>query len=273
MTWDVLEKMFNRALAHAFSRRKLLFVFPVTALCGLITAICRIVSQGSGDWVGLSLAFLPIFLCAGILLALGILLTRAYHHEVKEIPVNYFEILKKAKSLLLGISYIAVPLIFAHLVLWMGLGVFYLLRAIPTVGHIVGSVLSFGPFLLVLGSLVLGVCSVLLLFYVTPSVALSSDMRPQVVERVVDQIKKNPFESIALPLLGMIPLLIATGLLSLAAVVTGIVYIDAPSGFALAFKWLFMMVPFCALLTPAIIFFFNFAAESHAFCRRKAKAL
>jgi hypothetical protein len=272
MTWDTLEKMFNRALGHAFSRRKLLYVFPVTALCGLITAICRIVSQGSGDWVGLSLAFLPIFVCAGIFLALGVLLTRVYHHEVKGISVNYFEILKGARSLLLGISYIAVPLIFAYLVLWMGLGVFYLLRAIPVVGHIVGSVFSFGPFLLVLGSLLLGVSAVLLLFYVTPSVALSSDIRPQVAEKVVEQIKQNPFQSIALPLLGLIPLLIAAGLLSLAAVVTGIVYIDAPSGFALAFKWLFMMIPFCALLTPTIIFFFNFAAESHAFCRRIAKA-
>ena len=271
MTWDEMEKMFNRSLRHAFSRKKLLFVFPITALCGLIAAICRIVSQGAGDWIGLSLAFLPIFLCAGILLALGILLIRIYHHEIKEIPVNYFEILKGARPLLIGIFYIAVPLIFAYLVLWMGLGIFYLLRAIPAIGHLVGSVLSFGPFLLVLGSLVLGVVSILLLFYVTPAVALSSDIRLQVAEKVLLQIKTNPFQSIALPLIGMIPLLIATGLLSLAAVVTGIVYIDAPSGFALAFKWLFMMIPFCALLTPAIVFFFNFAAESHAFCKRKAK--
>lgn len=268
MTWQELEKIFNRALSHSFTKEKFLLVFPVLALCGLLAVICRTISFGVSQWMMMSTAFLPIFLCAALLLAVGIVLIRIYHHEVKELPVQYLKTIRDAKELYLGIPYLAVPLIFAYLVLWMFLGIFYLFRAIPHAGPFISSVLSVGPFLLVVGSLALGVLSLLTLFYVTPAAALTSDLRPQVAERVFRELKENPFLSLVMPIISLVPLLLIVGILSLAAVVTQILYSEAVGGLSIALKWFFMMLPFCALLTPAVIFFFNFSAEIYAYKRR-----
>ncbi|NGX27028.1 MAG: hypothetical protein K940chlam6_00955 [Chlamydiae bacterium] len=268
MTWQQLEKIFNRAMKLTFSKRKFLLVFPVLALCGLLAVICRTISHGVSQWMVMSMAFLPVFLCAGLLLAVGIVLTRIYHHEVKGLELQYFKTIKGAKDLFMGIPYLAVPLIFAYLILWMFLGIFYLLRAIPHMGEFIGSVLSFGPFLLVLGSLALGFLSLLTLFYVTPAAALKSELRPQLAEEVFRSLKTNPFLSFVMPIIGLFPLLLIVGVLSLAAVVTQILYIESGGGLSIALKWFFMMLPFCGFLTPAVIFFFNFSAESYVLMQK-----
>ncbi len=264
MTALELEKIFNRSISHCFSKRKWFLVFPVLALCGLLTVICRVISHGAGQWMQMSLAFLPIFLCGGLLLGVGLVLTRIYHNEVKGITMPYFQVIKAAKKLFLGIPHLAVPLIFSYLVLWMVLGVFYLLRSIPHIGPFMSSFLSFGPFLLVLGSLVLGFLSLVTLFYLTPAAALKSELRPQLAEEVFRGLGQNPFVSFVLLLIGLLPLLLVVGVLSLAAVVTQILYIETTHGLTIALKWFFIMLPFCALLTPAVVFFFNFSAESYA---------
>lgn len=271
MTIADLEKIFNRSFTHCFSRKKWLLIFPVLVLCGLLAVICRTISHGAGQWMQMSLAFLPMFLCAGLLLAAGIVLVRIYHHEVRGGDIKYLKVLKESKSLIFGIPHVAVPLIFAYLVLWMVLGVFYLLRSIPHAGQVVSAIFSFGPFLLVLGSLFLGFLSLLILFYITPAAALKSELTPQLAEDVFQELKANPFLSFIMPLMGLLPLLLVIGILSLAAVVTQLLYIEGNNGLTVALKWFFMMIPFCALLTPAVIFFFNFSAESHVFLRKKLR--
>lgn len=271
MSWKELEKIFNRALLHSYSKRKCLLVFPVLALCGLLIVICRTLSYGASQWILMSLTFLPIFLVAGLLLAVGLVLIRIYHHQVKGLHIQYLKTIKDSKELFLGIPYLAVPLIFAYLVLWMVLGVFYLLRSIPQIGEFISSILAFGPFILVLGSLILGFLSLLTLFYITPAAALRSDLRPQLAEEVFRELRKNPFMSFIMPLAGLLPLLLVVGVLSLAAVVTQILYVDSGHGVSIALKWFFMMLPFCAALTPVVIFFFNFSAESYVLMRKALK--
>jgi len=268
MTWIQLEKIFNRALMHTFSKRKFFLVFPVMALCGFLAVICRVISQGVSQWMAMSTAFLPVFLCAGLLLAVGIVLTRIYHDEVKGVKYQYLKVIMGAKDLFMGIPYLAVPLIFAYLILWMFLGVFYLFRAIPHVGAFISSILAFGPFLLVLGSLALGVLSLLILFYVTPAASFKSELKADLAEAVFKDLKINPFLSFVLPLIALLPLFLVAGVLSFAAALTHILYIDATGGLSMLFKWFVMMLPFCALLTPSVIFFFNFSAESYALMRK-----
>lgn len=268
MSWNELEKIFNRALSHTYSKRKCAVVFPVLALCGLLIVICRSLSYGATQWIQMSLTFLPMFLVAGLLLAAGLVLIRVYHHQVKGLKVEYLKIIKESKDLFLGIPYLAVPLIFTYLVLWMVLGVFYLLKSIPQIGNFVSSILSFGPFLLVFGSLILAAVSLLTLFYITPAAALRSNLCPELAEEVIRDLKKNPFMSFIMPLAGLIPLLLVVGFLCLAVVVTQTLYHGAGSGFSLTLKWFFMMLPFCALLTPVVIFFFNFSAESYVLMRK-----
>jgi hypothetical protein len=166
MTFEDVEQIFNRALRFSFSKRKFLFMFPVLVICGLILVFCRALAVGAGQWVILSLTFLPIFLSSGLLLAAGVVLARVYQHEVKMIPLSFRKILVESFELMIGVSYLTLPLLVAYLFLWMLMGVFYLLKEIPTLGDVLGIILSFGPFLLVLGSLLLSFFNLFLLFFV-----------------------------------------------------------------------------------------------------------
>lgn len=267
MTWKELELIFNRAIRFSFSKRKFLFVFPFLFLCGFLIVFFRTLGVGAGAWLSMSLGFLPVFLCSGILLATGIVLTRAYHNEVKQLPVNYKEILKKSWDLMIGVAYVSVPMVLVYLVLWTVLGVFYLLKAIPAIGTFISAVLSFAPFLLVIGSFLLSVLGVLLLFFMTPTVALKSEMSIEVAWDILKRIQKDVFSNIVLFILGFFPVLLLIGLLIAAATIT----LDTNKTWAIAVQWFFMMIPFCALLSPAIVFFFNFSAESYVWIGQKLK--
>ena len=203
MTWQQLETIFNRSMIGSFSRVKCFLVFLTLALCGLFSVICRAVSIGASQWMVMSLTFLPIFLCSGVLLAVGLVLTRLYQGEIGGEKRPIFEIFRSSKTLFAGIPYLTVPLIFAYLILWMILGVFYLLREIPHIGSALGSIFSFGPFLLVLGSIVLGFLSIFTLFFVTPVAALQNDLKPKLAERVFAKVCKNPFYNLIMLVIGL----------------------------------------------------------------------
>ncbi len=271
MTWEELELIFNRALKFSFSRKKLLFVLPIAMACGFITALARAISFGVSDWVHINLVFLPIFLCGGLLLLAGIILTRIYHHEVKGLEVNFQKVLLQSRSLFLAIFHLAVPLFFAYVALWMALGLFYLVKIFFPMGDILAAILSFGPFLLVLAALVLSLFNLMLLFFATPQAALKTDYRPEQLKEILAHFHENPFLTFVLPLLGILPILFVAGLLTLAAVVTDMMYVEAKQRLSMALQWFFMMLPFSVLLAPAIVFFFNFAAESYVLIQRKIK--
>ena len=268
MTWIEIERIFNRSLRYSFSKKKLFFVFPVLMVCGLLIVFCRALGVGSGDWVMLSLTFLPVFLCSGVLLAAGVILSRAYHCEVKEQAFSYREIFSQTWELLIGISYLSLPFLLAYLLLWMIMGIFYLVRDLPGIGELLGSVLSFAPFLLVLGSLFLVFLNLFMLFFVTPQVALRSSIRLRIADHIFKRLKKNLFSNLFLFMVGLIPLFFIGGLLSLAAFMTGSNFLTSTEPLSVALQWFFVMVPFSALLAPIVVFFFNFALESFALMQR-----
>ena len=272
MTFADIEHIFNRALRFSFSKKKFFFMFPVLVVCGLMLVFCRALAVNAGHWVVLSLTFLPVFLASGLLLAAGVVLARVYHHEVKMIPMSFKKILTQSWELLIGVSYLTLPLLLAYLFLWMVMGIFYLLREIPALGDVLGVVLAFGPFLLVLGSLVLSVFNLFLLFFATPHIALNSRLKLKLAEDVYSHFKENLFPSLTLFLLGLIPLLLGVGILSLAAFLTGVNFFVKAETLTIALQWFFIMIPFCGLLTPGILFFFNFAVESYALLHKSMRA-
>ena len=271
MTWKEVEHIFNRALKLTFSRRKLLFTVPILIFCGMIIVCFRALGATAHDWLAISMTFLPIFFCSSVLLAAGIILSRIYHHEVKGLPVSYRKTWGVSKDLMVEIASLAVPMVLLYLVLWTLLGFFYLLKETPLIGEGLGVILSFGPFLLMLGSFVLSVLSILMLFFVTPAVALKSSVHVEMLQSVLKRLKFSPFSNLALMLLGILPLILMTGLMTMAAVVTGKSYVGAEHPLAISLEWFFIMLPFSALLTPAVIFFFNFAIESHVLMIKKMK--
>ncbi|MBU6446639.1 MAG: hypothetical protein KGQ49_04505, partial [Verrucomicrobia bacterium] len=112
----------------------MMLTFPVLVLCGIFVVFCRAVAIGASDWIAMSLGFLPILLSSGVLLALGVLLIRIHMHEVKQLHLGFRRLIAGSVDLIMGTSYLAIPPILAYLLLWVALGLFFLLREIPGIG-------------------------------------------------------------------------------------------------------------------------------------------
>lgn len=266
MNWTDIERAFSRAMFLSFSKRKMLLTFSVLALCGVMTVFCRAVAHDASDWIAMSLAFLPILVSSGVLLALGVLLIRIHVHEIKGLHLSFKRLLSGSLDLIMGTSYLSIPPILAYLFLWMGLGIFYLLGEIPGIGSFFNVVLAFGPFLLVFGALLLCLFNLGLLFFVAPIAAMQSSKRISITKRLFAFFQGQILTSFSLFLLALVPIFLVTGLLILAATLSN----TAPEkSLSVAIQWFFVMLPFVALLTPAVIFFFNFAAETYQLLQPK----
>ena len=228
MSYSDFEKMFNRAFALSMSKRKFILVFPVLAFCGFVGK--------------------HIFLCSGLLLFVGVLLSRIFYKEVKGNELSYKTLLKESFPLLVNVTYLTLPLILTYFILKAMVGVFSVIQLIPGLAEL----LSFAPFLLVLGLILLGLFSLFALFFATPHIALAKEINFELGKEVMQRFVANPFGSLFLFFCALLPLLIVAGILSVAAMVTG------P----------FVMLPFTALMTPFVIFFFNFSMESYSISRR-----
>ncbi len=263
MHWSDLEKGFNRAALLSFSERKLALAFPALLLCGILSVFCRAVAYEASEWVAMSLAFLPILLSSGILLALGVLLVRLHHHEAKQLSLDFKKLIGSSTDLVIGTFYLAILPVLVYLFLWILLGVFFLLREIPLVGDFFSIIFSFGPFLLIFGSLFLCLFNLGLLFFVAPAAALQSLQKAPLAKRVLEVLSKKLFSSLILFLIALIPIGIVGGILSLAAILTNVNFSIAERSLSVALEWFFIMLPFSAILSPVVVFFFNFAAESY----------
>lgn len=263
MTFADIQLMFNRALSLTFSKKKFLLVFTILALCGVLVVFFRGLAVNANEWLLLSLTFLPIFMCAGILLSIGIVLIRIYHDEIKKKNISYKSILAKSWEIMLGASYFCIPIILSYLLLWMLLGVFFLLKEIPAIGPFFSAILAFAPFLLNLASILLCILSLAILFFVTPVIALKGLDRIQVTQTLTKRLTGDVFSNIVLSFIATLPLWGVLGILILAAWLTGSVCFSCTDPLHQILQWFFTMIPFTAVLTPAIIFFFNFSAEVH----------
>lgn len=263
-----LHFIFNRALSLTFSRKKLLFTFVILALCGLLVVFFRGLGLHAGSWVALNLTFMSIFLSAALLLSSGIILIRIYHDEVKKRDWSYREVLSHSWELLLGSSYFSLPIILLYLVLWMVLGVFVLLSEIPGVGALFAVVLSFAPFLLNFCSLLLCLLSLSMLFFVAPVIALNGFHRSRISMILVQRVRGDVFSNILLAFIALLPLLFSIALLLISAYLTGSMLPVEEHPMHQILYWFFLMIPFTAILSPAVVFFFNFAAESHVLMQK-----
>lgn len=260
-----IQFMFNRSIAHVLDFKKWLLTFAVLSLCGVLFVFCSGLALSSGKWVALSLAFLPLFLCFGILLSLGILLIRFYHDEIKKKEFDFKKTFLNSLDELIGASYFAIPVIVCYLLLWMLLGLFFLLKTVPGFGDFIAVILAFCPFILNFASILLLVGCFALLFLATPAIALKGLNRIQVTQTIVKRLSSDPFCNLLFAMIALIPAIFILVLLVVAAFLTGPVCSGCESIPHYVLQSFFIMIPFTALLAPAVIFFFNFTAESQVF--------
>lgn len=269
MNLSDIQPIFNRAAQLTLEKSKWLIAFVVLALCGIFVVFCRGLASNTNSWLAMSLTFLPVFLCFGILLALGVLLIRGYHDEVKKKAVNYQKILVSSWETMLGAAYVTIPVILLYLMLWMLLGIFVLLQQIPAVGSFFAVILAFAPFLINMATLLLCVLVVGVLFFVTPIVALKGMDRSLIAQVLGRRFQADIFVNLLLFLIGLIPLLFVLILLLASAYLTGSLCPTCDDVLHNMLQWFFIMLPFTALMAPAVIFFFNFAAEAHVLMQKK----
>ncbi len=263
---------FNRALSRTFCKKKLIAVSLILLLCGLLIVFFRGIALHTGQWIALSLTFLPVFLCAGMLLATGVILVRIYHDEIKKRTVSYRAIVKHSWDVVIGTAYLCIPIILGYLLLWMMLGVFFLLNDIPVIGHFFGVILAFAPFLLNVGALALCLASLSMLFFIVPAIALKGLTHSQLSQMVAKRFQSDTFFNCVLAGIAVLPLLCLFGLLTLAAIITGSICYTCENPLYITLQSFFMMIPFMVLLSPAVVFFFNFAAEAHVLLQKQTIA-
>lgn len=267
-----IQRIFNRALILTFSKKKLFLVSIILALCGLLVIFFRGLAMHANHWVTLSLTFIPLFLCSGILLSAGILLIRIYHDEVKNKEVLYRDVLARSWEVIIGASYFSIPIILSYLLLWMTLGIFIMLKEIPAVGSFFMAILSFAPFLLNLSSILLCLFALLVLYFITPLVALKGVNRMQLAQDLAKRLKGDVFSNLLLGIIAIFPLIFFIIILSLAAFLTESICDSCDNPLFATVHAFFVMVPFAVMLSPAVIFFFNFAAEAHVLLKQKIRS-
>lgn len=263
LTINDFRQSFNRAFSLSLTRQKLLLTFCILALCGLMVVFARAIASHAGQWIAMSLTFLPFFLCSGLLLSTGILLIRIYHDEIKSKETPFRDIVAKSWEIAIGASYFTIPIIMGYLLLWMLLGIFFLLQGIPGVGSFFTIILAFGPFLLNFGSLLLCVLCIAVLYFLTPILAFRGFNRIKVSQLLVYRLKGDVFSNILLAFIALLPLTICLIILSIAAIMTGTICYSCETDWHIPLQWFFIMIPFTALLTPAVVFFFSMSAEAH----------
>lgn len=159
------------------------------------------------------------------------------------------------------------------MILWVLLGVFVLLKQTPGLGSFLSVILAFAPFLIYLGILILYLISLFLLFYVAPAIAFKGLEKGAVFQTVMKRLEVNPFFNILLLIMALLPFGFILILLFSALTLTGCVANQDQALLQTTLQRLFVMIPFVALLTPAVIFFFNFAAESYMFMQKHLRHL
>ncbi len=247
MTLDEIRFIFNRAFLLTFTLTKLLLTFVVMAMCGVFVIFFHGLAMDTSHWVALSFTFVPVFICAGVLLSAGVILIRIYHDEVKNREVSLQKTLTNSWEVVLNASYFSVPIIFSYLLLWMILGVFVLLSTIPGIGIVFNTVLIFGPFLINLGTLCLIALSVALLFFVAPILALKGFNRLQVSQTLIQRFNGDVFSNLILLIMGALPLLFVLGFLLVAAFLTEPLCYECAAPLHNVLIWFFIMIPFTAI--------------------------
>jgi hypothetical protein len=271
MNFAELEHMCTRSARYCLNKTKLALASCVIVLCGLLVVFCQSMELFAGAWVAFTLTFLPLFASGGLLMGLGVVLIRSYHDEVKKIESNFWKLFLGSWHAALSSAYVFMPIVLVFLSIWATLGLFYLFREIPIMGEHFASLLSSGPFLLHLSALLLCLFSIYVLFVVTPNFALKPFGEASQLAQEKTIYATNLFFRIASLLVALLPLALSAVLLIIAARMTTHGYVTSSNYVQTIMQWVMIMVPFAMLLSPAVIFFFNMAAETHVFMH-KAKA-
>ena len=107
-----------------------------------------------------------------------------------------------------------------------------------------------------------------------PHAALSNgQLEFKWIQEIYQRIKYQILSHILMFIISLVPFLLVLGLLSLAVYLSSAPISASASTFSTFMKSFFVMIPFCFLLAPSILFFVNFATEYYAYDKKKIKQI
>ncbi len=268
MDFTEIQTMCQRALEHSYQKTKLAICSFVIILCGLLIVFAQSVGLFSGAWASFSLTFLPLFLSGGLLMGLGVVLIRSYHDEIKDAETSFGALVMRSWHAAISSAYVFMPLVLFFLSIWALLGLFYLVREIPSFGEFFASLLSTGPFLLHTAAILLVAFSIYILFVMTPNFALKSFHDAALMTEHSSRYLSHLFIRLVLLFVGLLPLILSSLALSIAATMTTHSFFASSNHLQLVMQWLMIMLPYAMLLSPSIVFFFNMSAEMHVYLHK-----
>lgn len=261
MTVKELALMFNKALLRAFDLKKFVSLFLVLVVSGFIFLFFQGIGVSLPLWFKLLLFYVPIFLIMAFLMCAGVVLAKVYEKESIGEQATITELMKSSYETFFKASFLILPLLASFLGFWVLLGVFALLKSIPYLGMILGIMLAFVPFLLQVGIFLSLLAGLFLLFFAVPEYALKGtfDWKGFLKRFSRDPFSYLLFVGIAFLLVWLVWLIVfGAGWATFQAY-----SLDDPA-IVVVLQSFFMMLPFVGILTPFVIFFFNFAVEAHS---------
>ncbi|NDE62903.1 MAG: hypothetical protein EB053_00940 [Chlamydiae bacterium] len=251
-----LDEMLKRAYHASLTREKIFLTYPVLLLASLIIVFTFAILHQAHDWIIFGAICVPIYLTFGLLGSLAVFIHRIYYHELRGETVNYKDILKASFNRMLNGVFLALPLILAHVGLWLLMGLFYLIQGIPYFGPVFAVVFAMLPFAFMMAMGLIPLIALIVLFYGSSFFAfdLSFDL---------SHFKERPSLVMGHFVIAILPLLLGTFFLGLIYWLTMNLFGVENNVVAISLQRLFLLLPFSFYLTPFVLFFFHFGLESY----------
>lgn len=262
------EKMFIRALRLSFSKQ-LFFWTLLSFIPSIITAaLCRPLMEGASTWLSLALVLFPFFVWITSLSMAGVFITRVYHHRVKGIEYSLRDLYLQSKAAIIEVLYFSTPILLLFTAVWALLGFFFLLQSLPALGNLIMSLLAAVPLLLLFCCVALLDLSFCVLFFSVPAISLGSKKKLALIYEVVGKFQLAPLLLIKHMLLASLPLVLLCIYFAIALTLDALIFSSSQHIFYAFLQLISFMLLISFIFTPAVIFFFNFAAESHVYFKK-----
>ena len=269
MNFEALEKLFKNSIT--FNKKKLLITFLALSFCGFLVSLIRSITVHVGTWGQITLSILPGILTFTTLFFLGIYLNLLKNFEKNDVEISYLNLFFKSSKVVGPVLSLALPLLVLFLAFSCILGMFFLLKHLPVIGQMLSAILTLGPFIMFFGSLCLAMLSIVMYFFLTPIISKENNITLNSLTQAYEQFKKSPALNLLLFFLASVPLTFILVMLGCSLLFTQMAYGKEIATAFVGLKWFFLMLPFNAILSPFLIFFFNFSCESNRYMARLSK--
>lgn len=255
-----IAQIFNKAFINSFNLKRSFVAFLILLLSGLSFLLLQTVAIHSFLWMKLFLISSSFFIVIWVMMSGGPVLIRLYTKEKSNEKYDFPASILQFKDLIFRPLYIILPVVLAFFIFCLFSIFCFLLKSIPYVGVLFGIVLAFAPFIFNFSIIMLFLASLAALFFLSPVFACQENLD---LMGLFNSIRRDFFSSLFLSATAYFSLFVIWKVLVAAMKISLQLYTCGDGVVEYFLCSLVMMIPFLIVMTPALVFFFIFAYESH----------